>query len=49
MVETWRNTKAIVWMQSYFVKGNDRYVALNDDRRAGYKYCLRLGVFSIEL
>jgi|AZII01.1.fsa_nt_gi hypothetical protein len=50
IVRTWRRRgRAIIWMQEYFVKGDDKYVSLNDDSESGYKYCLKLGIFSYEL
>ena len=39
MVNTWRNTKAIVWLQPYYIK-------INYEQEC--KYCLSLRLFSIE-
>ena len=48
IVSTWRNTRALVWMQHYFVKGADRFTALCGDSAIGEKYCNRLGALSVE-
>lgn len=50
-VETWRDpsTKAIVWLQVYFIKiDKGIYTPLDGDTPIGTKYVDRLGCFSYE-
>ena len=49
VVGTWRNTRALIWLQSYYIKQPSEFVALSEDSsKVGDTYCLKLGKLSIE-
>lgn len=47
IVNTWRNTQAIIWFQYYYFKKGE-YVSLETDYNFDQKYILSLGILSIE-
>ena len=50
LVITWRNTRAIVWLQRYYIKQPSELIPLGRERiNIGEKYCLKIGAFSVEL
>lgn len=48
-VETWRNTTAIVWLQSYYHKTGGDYIVPFGVVKVDEKYCLKIGWISKEL
>lgn len=50
LVLTWRNTRALVWLQRYYITQPSTFTPLGRERiNIGEKYCLKIGVFSVEL
>ena len=50
IVETWRNSRSIVWLQFYMLDmGGHSFVALNADGYSPRKFTNRLGRLSIEI
>ena len=50
IVETWRETKCIIWLQKYYVKTKDSdFLFLNGQPKNGTKYINKKGLFSYEL
>ena len=49
MVETWRDTKCIIWLQPYYIKVKDSdFLFLNEQPKNGIKYINKKGLFAYE-
>lgn len=48
-VETWRDTKCIIWLQPYYIKVKDSdFLFLNEEVENGTKYINKKGLFAYE-
>lgn len=48
VVMTWRNTRALIWLQSYYHVTGTEYVIPFGMVAVDEKYCLKIGAFSME-